>query len=247
MDISLVDATGQVIQTGQVVQYDANNNVIATTQITGGNVTLNVTNDGSYYIFSASGFNDQSENSIALLADGASTFAVYLDKTIPATSYVLGVAAVAALILLNKKKKKSVGDLTDDIMPIVLVGGVVLLATGALNKLFTGLGLRTSAAETASLTAGSGANSPWNANFYKQYTSGQLFDQATADATATAIYNAFGMFGTSYDFSAIVAAFKTCSSGRCGFQVSASFFAQHNTAKIFTPSFTRGNHWLFIF
>lgn len=231
LDITLVDSTtGATIPNGQAVQYSGQT-VQQTLQMPTGELNIDIPSDPSvYYIFSAPGYGNIQDTGTDLLANGASSTAIYMTASTgfpKSTSLIVIGAGLLLLLMMKKKKKKAVSGIDDDIMPVVLIGGA-LLAFGGLNKILQALGIEKSAAATALLTSGSSVTSAWNPNFYKQYTSGILFDQPTADATATAIYDAFGFLNLGYDFDTIVAAIKTCQSQAEVSQVAASFNTQYN-------------------
>ena len=229
LDITLVDQqTGNTIQNGQVVQYS--NGQVVTTSPVFGDVSLNIPNDpNTYYIFSAPGYNVVQESAIALLADGATATAIYLTAATGSGSGAALPIALGVLLLAVQKKKKTIGDAEpakQNYMPVLLVVGAVL-ALGGLNKLLQALGIEKSAEATALSNNSSSATSPWNPNYYKQFTSGQLLDQATADADATTLYKAFGLFGLGYDLPGITAVIHSLSSQAELSQISESFSTQY--------------------
>jgi hypothetical protein len=100
---------------------------------------------------------------------------------------------------------------TQDLMPYLLIGGVLVL-TGAIKSILTGLGVLTSAATTAVKNNINNPNSFWQPSFWKQYTS---FPNGSLTATQAmqylvAIDNAFGPI--SDDVAAVNAVFHQLTS-----------------------------------
>ena len=145
-------------------------------------------------------------------------------------------------MLLAVKKKHTVGDTESkptNYMPVILVVGAVVVL-GGLNKLLQALGIEKSTAATALQNSSSSTTSPWNPNYYKNI-SGYVstMDQATADADATAIYKAFGLFDLGYDIGAITGVIHSLTTQAQLSQVADSFNTQYGK-DLFTYLYTGG-------
>lgn len=99
------------------------------------------------------------------------------------------------LVLLNERKKKSVGKIDkENIIPILLIGGAII-SFDLLKKLFESIGIWNSA-ETKQLdNQASNPGSYWNPNYYTQFSSySYALDTTQAAALAKQIYDSFGVF-----------------------------------------------------
>lgn len=99
------------------------------------------------------------------------------------------------LVLLNERKKKSVGKMDkENVIPILLIGGAII-SFDLLKKLFESVGIWNSA-ETKQLdNQASNPGSYWNPNYYTQFSSySYALDTTQAAALAKQIYESFGMF-----------------------------------------------------
>lgn len=137
------------------------------------------------------------------------------------------------------KQKKAVGNVNPEtVTAIILIAGGVL-AFDLVSKLLQGLGIWQSNDSKSLDAAATTAGSPWNPNFYKQYTNYSYAistDQATT--LANSIYNSFGIFNDCED--CVKAVFNSLQT-----QTEVSFLS-----KVFTDiynqdllSYLRGGMW----
>ena len=159
--------------------------------ITGSNYSLNVNSLSSdqYFQFTAPGYNLYYANDLSL----ASSPTVQLLKDTEANKNLLLAGGALAFLYLVRNKKREVGKLeTKDVIPYLLIGGV-LIAGGFLKSILEKFGLISNAAVAKE---GSNPNSFWNPLFYQVYsTFTKTIDTPTATADAKKIYDAFTPIG----------------------------------------------------
>jgi hypothetical protein len=204
MDISgeIYDSnTGNLINNGTIQEIDGNgNNVGSAIIITDGSFSIPITStpDGTiYYFFSSPGYNMFYASQVVLATSEGGQYNVKLTPSATATaassSLLLPLAAGAILLMAVKKKKTKVGSLkTEDIVPFVIIGGVLLIISAG-NKILETLGITDSPDMTAVKAIETNPTSFWNPNFYKTYTSyttSLTSDQA--NTYADTLYNGLG-------------------------------------------------------
>lgn len=145
-------------------------------------------------MFSAPGYQQLTKTVADLIFAGG-------DVTLKKSNILLPVAAVATGLLLMKKQKKVAG-ISNDVMPLVVVGGGLLaihMVSRILDKL--GLGGDPTASEQAN------PDSAFSPTYWRQFTTFTYsISLAQADSYAQTIYNAFTIFQD--DFNAIMGVFQ---------------------------------------
>lgn len=143
------------------------------------------------------------------------------------------------LVILNERKKKSVGEIdTKNLMPLLLIGGAVI-GFDLLKKLFESIGIWNSA-ETKQLdNQESNPSSYWNPNYYTQFSSySYAIDTSQAMALAKQIYDSFGMFNDCEE--CVKSVFKSLRT-KSNVSFLAKIFAQVYDQDLL--SFLRGGIW----
>jgi len=150
--------------------------------------------------FSATGYTDMIVTVGELVSSGSN---IHLEKSGSSGSLLpIVVFSAAALALMNKKKKSVSGTTANDLMPVVLVGGVLFgvhLISRILDKL--GLGGDPTADEQTN------PNSPFNPTYWRNFsTYTYAITLQQADGYAETIHDAFTVFQD--DFNAIWSVFS---------------------------------------
>lgn len=150
---------------------------------------------GMMITFSATGYANLVTTVADLLTYGGN---IHLEKSNSAVLPI--VLTVAALAMV--KNKKTVGATTNDIMPVILVGGVVF-GIHLLSRLFDKLGFG------GDPTTGEQSNpdSPWKPSYWRQYSAfTYAINREQAEQYAATIHGAFTIFQD--DYNAIMSVFS---------------------------------------
>jgi hypothetical protein len=199
-------------------------------------LTVDVLSSDRYFQFSAPGYNIYYANLTSLYNDSN------VQLLTSSHSAILPIAAIGLFLLAAKKKKHvaGIGKMeTKDVMPYILIGGV-LVAAGLLKKFFTSLGILDSADTTALNNADTNPQSFWNPNYWKQFSSFPNGAITTEQAVnyLLQITDAFGFF--SDNVAAVDAVFHQLTSKA---QVSYMSYvsAQNGGSDLLT--YLRGSSW----
>lgn len=186
--------TGKNILTAIMKIIAADGTVISSTPLTSGQYYFTSTqNDlpGIEIYFTAQNYNTVFYAATTLLQN--TNFDIQLNPGPVVKNEMLPIAAGIGILLLAAKKKKAVGKLeTKDVMPYLLIGGV-LVAGGVVKSILEKFGLITPAAVTKP------SNDPtsfWNPLFYTHYSNyTKAIDTDQATTLANKIYDAFTPIG----------------------------------------------------
>jgi hypothetical protein len=156
--------------------------------------------DGSFYlsaeagqllVFSMRGYKDQI---IKVGAADVDDFIVTLSPQGEANFWLVA-AAVAAAVVVYRRKDGKVGAMTkDDLIPIFWLAGGIIGFT-ILRKVLIGLGIWDDPTSVKLDKEGQDPNSPWRPDFWRRSQNySYTIDENTAKAYAKEIYDSFGMF-----------------------------------------------------
>jgi hypothetical protein len=149
--------------------------------------------------FSAVGYVDMVVTVGELFSSGSN---IHLERAASSSLLPIVVFSAAAIALMNKKKKSVSGTTANDLMPVILVGGV-LFGVHMISRILDKLGLG------GDPTTGeqSDPNSPFNPTYWRGFSSfTYAITLQQADTYAETIHNAFTVFQD--DFNAIWSVFS---------------------------------------